>query len=87
MLTHLCYGTTFGWLYAVLRPEPAHPLVEGLIFGAGVWAIGYAGWLPAAKLTEPIWRQQASRAIPEVARHALYGVATAAAYEALHSHI
>jgi len=86
MLSHLCYGATFGWLYAVVRPEPAHPLVEGLIFGTGVWAIGYAGWLPAAGLTEPIWRQEPQRAIPEMTRHAVYGLATAAAYDAMHAH-
>ena len=87
MSLHLSYGALFGALFGAVRGHTDHPVLEGIVLGAGVWAIGYAGWLPAAGLTEPIWKQEPSQAIPEVARHAVYGIATAAAYEAIHSHV
>jgi hypothetical protein len=74
------YGLTFGALYTLLRPKGGSVLVDGVILGLANWATGYVGWLPAAGLMRPIWRQKASQAIAPVAQHALYGMAVVATY-------
>jgi hypothetical protein len=74
------YGLTFGALYALLRPQGGSPFVDGILLGLANWATGYLGWLPAAGLMPPIWRQKAPQAIVPVAEHVLYGMATVATY-------
>ena len=89
MASHLAYGTTFGLLYALLhlgRPgRVEHPLLTGGLLGVAVYAAGYLGWLPAVGLVRPAWRQSFPQVAGELARHAAYGVATAAAYGAIHN--
>ncbi|HJT31311.1 MAG TPA: hypothetical protein VJ783_04625 [Pirellulales bacterium] len=75
------YGLTFGGLYAALRPRGGSPLQEGLLLGAAAWAAGYLGWLPALGLMRPVWKQTVPQALGPIAEHAVYGVATVAAYD------
>jgi hypothetical protein len=77
----LMYGMLFGAIYADLRPRGGRSWIDGIILGLGVWAIGYLGWLPGAKLMPPIWKQSAKQATAPAAHHALYGMATVAVYD------
>ena len=77
------YGATFGALYAIARDRDEDPVKEGSLLGILTWAVGYLGWLPATKITKPVWRENPLKTGAEIARHAVYGVATAAAYSAL----
>jgi hypothetical protein len=74
------YGLTFGALYPMLRPQGGSPFVDGVFLGLANWATGYLGWLPAAGLMPPIWRQKAPQALAPIAEHALYGMTTVATY-------
>ena len=83
----MAYGAAFGALFSLIDRDARRPLLEGAMLGIGVWAIGYLGWLPAARLAKPVWREDPKKTGAEVARHALYGIATTTAYRALHEHV
>jgi hypothetical protein len=53
-------------------------IAAGAGLGALVWAVGYVGWLPRAKVTEPVTRQGAGHVATGIMTHVLYGVAAAA---------
>lgn len=75
------YGMTFGSLYAIFRPKDAKALRHGAALGTSVWAAGYLGWLPATKLTPPVWKQKPRQVIPSILTHIIFGVATVALYK------
>jgi uncharacterized membrane protein YagU involved in acid resistance len=79
-LLGLGYGMTFGAVYAMARPKTQRTILEGALLGIATWAVGYLGWLPAAKLMPPVWKQKPAQVIVPVAEHALYGMATVAGY-------
>ena len=81
------YGMTFGIVYGLIRPRGGSVMLEGAALGLGCWAVGYLGWLPAAGLMDPVWRQNPAEVIGPAARHALYGVATVATFEAIREHM
>jgi hypothetical protein len=76
------YGIGWGVLLGALAPfldlrSPGRAVAAGATLGAGVWAIGYAGWMPAAGLMEPLHRQGPRRSIAPLLSHMLYGVTAA----------
>ncbi|AUX23803.1 uncharacterized protein SOCEGT47_043330 [Sorangium cellulosum] len=79
---HWGYGATSGALFGLatsrlrLRTLPA-ALLAGSVMGTAVWAVGYIGWLPAAKLTPPVWRQGARRVAVSVLGHMAFGIVSA----------
>ena len=81
--THVLYGTSWGLPFGVLfgrgarSPGPA----KGLAFGFGVWAVSLAK-LPALGVAPPPWKQSPAALGQDLGFHLVYGVATAAAYEA-----
>jgi hypothetical protein len=78
----LGYGMTAGVLWSLL-PHSRWRTAEGVALGLGVWAAGYLGWLPAAKLMPPITEQTPKQIAVPVIEHVLFGVAVAKAFEAL----
>jgi hypothetical protein len=83
---HYAYGTTFPTLLGLAAPRFTRwqePLAAGAALGAFVWAISYAGWLPATGLTPPVHRQGALHATPSLLTHVLYGVVSALPLAAL----
>ena len=81
------YGMTFGALYALLRRRAGSAWLDGLCLGLLTWAAGYLGWLPGVGLMPPVWKQRPAQVAAPVARHAAYGLATVAAYDALREHV
>jgi len=77
----LGYGMTFGALYGLFRPRGGSMLRDGALLGLSNWAIGYLGWLPATGLMPPVWRHEPKQIASATAGHALYGMATVAAYD------
>lgn len=80
--TSWIYGVGWGVLLGALAPavdfrSPGRALAAGAVFGAGVWAAGYAGWLPKAGLVDPIGQQSAKRSIAPILSHVVYGVVCA----------
>lgn len=82
MATRLAYGTLAGTLYAAIRGRRrgGSDLLDGAIIGVGLYAAGYAGWLPLLKFSSPAWKQPLPQIAGEALRHVVYGVSTAAVY-------
>lgn len=81
---HLAYGVGWGSLLGLLtarrhsvRSVPA-VLFFGACLGSAVWAVGYAGLLPATHLTPPVHRQGARPVITSLLGHIAYGIVSAA---------
>lgn len=80
---HWGYGMTGGLVLGLAtsrRHVPTLPaaLLAGAALGAGVWAVGYAGWLPAAKLTPPLLRQGGRHIAMSVLGHVAFGLVAVA---------
>ena len=72
---HLLYGAAAGALYGLLQDELELPAVAaGVGYGFALWAVGYVGWMPAARILPEPWRQRAGDALVPVAAHAVYGL-------------
>ena len=78
------YGATFGAIYGALRSQHESALLDGPILGLLTWAAGYLGWLPATGLMPAPWKQETKRIALPVIEHALYGLATVAAFDLMH---
>ena len=82
------YGVTWGSVLGLAvgglhMKTTRRILVAGAGLGAVVWAVGYVGWLPRAKVTEPVTRQGAGHVVNGLLTHVLYGVAAAAPIAAI----
>ncbi|MEJ7730599.1 MAG: DUF6789 family protein [Polyangiaceae bacterium] len=72
---HLAFGRACGALYASLgrarrfAPEP----IPGILFGTLVWAVSYAGWVPAARILPPPQDDDPERVATMVGAHLVYG--------------
>ena len=77
------YGATFGALYGAIRGDDSNVLVDGAVLGLVCWAVGYLGWLPAAKLIPPPWKQTPAQMAGPIIEHIAYGIVTAGAYSVL----
>jgi hypothetical protein len=76
------YGIGWGALLGLVgaRLEASHlsrALIAGATLGTLVYAAGYAGWIPALGLSEPIYRQPAGRIASGWLSHVIYGVLVA----------
>ena len=72
---HFCYSAATGALFGLLRPRgPARTVAAGALFGLGVWAASYLGWLPAAGLHQPIKYDPVARTGLMVGGHIVWGV-------------
>lgn len=81
--SHWGYGITSGLLLGLVtsrRHVPTFPaaLLAGAVLGTGVWAVGYAGWLPAAKLAPPLTRQGGRHIAVSVLGHIAFGLVAVA---------
>jgi uncharacterized membrane protein YagU involved in acid resistance len=75
---HFGYGGAAGALYPYAsRVLPGPTLVRGALFGVGLWAAGYLGWVPATGILPPATRETAGRNAMNIAAHVVWGVATA----------
>lgn len=79
---HFAFGGTMGGIFGLL-PGRARTLSGGALFGLGVWAVNYAGWLPKAGLMPPPHRDRPGRQPVMVVAHVVFGAALAAAHARL----
>jgi hypothetical protein len=68
---HLGFGTSCGALYATVVPRSTAS--RGVAFALGVWAVSYAGWIPALGLLPPPGRDNHRRAWTALTAHVVYG--------------
>lgn len=76
------YGAATGALLALLTRRRGvgtvgRALLAGTALGAAVWAVGYAGWMPRARLVPPLRGQGLNHVIVSVLELAASGVLTA----------
>lgn len=83
LAAHVGYGATMGVLHAVLLGRRRGSLVPGALFGAGVWGIGYAGWIPALRLMPPPLLDRPGRPTAMFLAHLIFGATLAAAERGL----
>jgi len=76
LLNHLAYGTTAGAILGLAIIEPP-TLSQGILYGLGVWASGYLGWLPAVGLHRSAVRETLNRNLLMVAAHVVWGASLA----------
>jgi hypothetical protein len=75
---HVAFGAVGGILYTWIRPYLPRPAsAAGNLFGAGVWATSYLGWLPALGLYPSPGEDSPSRQAVMISAHAVYGVTLA----------
>ena len=77
LLNHFAYGAAAGALYGpVARRTGLPPVASGVLYGLGVWAGSYLGWLPAAGIMPSATRHPARRTALMIAAHVVWGAAT-----------
>ena len=77
---HYAYGASAGAVYGLLLPRlvpRGSPLLVGALFGLGVWAVGYAGWLPLAGIRQGTVREPPRRWSNPILSHLVFGLTTA----------
>lgn len=77
------YGMMSGLALGILTsrqhvPTVGSALLTGAAAGAGVWAVGYVGWLPATKLTPPVTRQGGRHIAVSLLGHVAFGLVAVA---------
>jgi hypothetical protein len=71
-LSHLGYGAALGALFGLV-PRRASNAATGAVFGAAVWAVSYAGWVPKVGLMRRPSRDRFGRPTSMLLAHLVYG--------------
>lgn len=75
-LLHIGFGAGAGALFCPLQRAlrlPLNPRLQGIAFGTAVWAVSYAGWVPALGIMAPPSRDRRGRPQVMLAAHWVYG--------------
>ncbi len=75
-VAHVAFGAAGGATFALLRRRFVPPVpgaAQGVVFGLGVWALSYKGWMPALGILPPAERDRPGRQRTMIAAHLLYG--------------
>ena len=84
MLAHFGYGSVAGSVYTLSVERLSLPVpLKGTIFGLGVWAGSYYGWVPGLRLFPPASQWPRGRKLLMVAAHLVWGVTLATVVERL----
>ena len=76
-LAHLWFGAQGGMTFGVIRRfVPGVPgAILGVLFGLGVYAVSYKGWIPALGILPPPEDDRPGRPAVMIAAHVVYGLA------------
>jgi hypothetical protein len=81
---HWGYGAAWGAVYGLLHGTlRARPILQGPLFGAGVWVMSYVQLVPMG-LYRPPWEYDVETVGIDLSYHLAYGLGVAAAFDALH---
>lgn len=77
--SHFGYGGAVGALFSPLsRRFPGDPVIQGMAFGFGVWAVSYVGWLRVFNLQPAVYRQPEGRNTAMILSHLVWGASLGA---------
>jgi hypothetical protein len=84
-VTHLGFGAACGVAYGLVahRLPAAVAALLGIPFALLVWAVSYAGWIPALRILPPPPDDQPGRVGTMLTAHVVYGAVLGAAWRAL----
>ena len=71
-VAHLGFGAVTGAGHGLLPPA-RHPVARGVVLGTGVYAVSYAGWVPALGALPPADRDRPPRQLAMLAAHVVFG--------------
>jgi hypothetical protein len=71
-VAHVAFGAGSGAAYALLPPT-RRPVARGVAVATGVWAVSYAGWVPALGALPRADRDRTPRQAVMLAAHVVYG--------------
>ena len=79
--THTGFSVAAGALYGTIAGRvPIPPVASGVLFGVGVWAVSYLGWLPALRLYGTPEEQPKGRNAMMVIAHLVWGASLGLAW-------
>ncbi len=83
-VAHLAAGAFWGSVFALLTHNRRieHPVVKGTSWGTVVWAIAFAGYMPAFKISKALWQMGPYELFRTWISHAVFGTATLLALKA-----
>lgn len=73
---HFAFGIGAGALFAVLHRRlrlPIHAAIHGALYGTGVWAVSYIGWIPALGIMPSADHDRPGRPLVMVLAHWIFG--------------
>ena len=77
---HWGYGLSWGALYGLIQETARGPaLRDGLLFGAGVWAMSYVMLVPMG-LYQPPWKYAPKELAMDLSYHVAYGAGVGGGY-------
>lgn len=76
LVAHFGYGTACGALFGLVAPRGQFAAAgAGMLFGLGVWAGSYLGWLPAMHVRHDARKDPPARNGLMIAAHLVWGAA------------
>lgn len=76
LVGHFGYGAVTGTLYPVIHQLPLPTPVKSVLYGLGVWAVSYLGWIPAVGLLRPATERPMHRNLLMIVAHIVWGATT-----------
>lgn len=80
-VNHFAFGAVAGALYGLVRREQVPEVVQGTLFGLGVWTCSYKGWVPALGIMPPAEHDRPGRPASMIAAHLVFGASLGALYK------
>jgi uncharacterized membrane protein YagU involved in acid resistance len=77
LTSHFAFGAMAGAAWGALHPKSS--VSNGILYGLGVWAGSYMGWVPSFGLMPPATRQPLQRNLLMIAAHVVWGASLHAA--------
>ena len=75
LASHFGYGALCGAVFGAVAPKnPASAVGAGMLFGLGVWAVSYLGWLPVMGLRHSPRYDPPARSGLMMASHTVWGL-------------
>lgn len=77
LISHFGFGAAVGALYPYFaRRSPAPPVLNGIVYGIGVWIGSYLGWIPALGILRPATQHPPARNVVMILAHVVWGAVT-----------